>query len=630
MDDWRELERELTDDLDGHITFYEDADVLMAFLGHTLPPVPENVPADLPSGGQPQAFERLRTYISQCGGDAGNHGFDVICFSGPNSSLKGRYADRWAVREKPDGAIYKKQSGCDAKKKIVATAKRRGKQKKVEEPPIHYWEEIDIPVEVTEQKSDRLSKYKQAARYLWEVLCHQWGRHVAWSLLFFTADPPSAWLLACDHSQLLTCQLTPVSLARFLKWYIDASPLDRGYDIRYTHINGRITLKLSDDSEIELDRILKRACRLLGRNTHVAVFRDKEGKTYVVKDAWPQDHQEEEHLTELKNLGINGMPKLSDIQPTKDNFRVIMTKTGFTWTDLSLDSKKSAQSKRVSELASRRSDSHTSNLVNDQPALKRMKLDEPQKAFFRCHASLVLETYGETLYLQLPSLTPDLLVRVLGDCIDAHWECFDKAFILHGDITLENILVLSEGSVLTGSSTSTIVGCPIDLDYSYKLEENHQVIPSQRYTRSGAPAFICPWLLAQDRRPQRSYRTDLDSFFWCLLYCATFAGKRDNTTRKLDFLNQKGGCENFPDLKIATLVPSGFRKVLEEFHPDFQTPQFQTLIRGFAEEASLPLFKWHVQLVDEDEPAVDYKTMCDLHQKIAALIESYWSTEEDD
>jgi len=89
-------------------------------------------------------------------------------------------------------------------------------------------------------------------------------------------------------------------------------------------------LKLSNGSEITLHTVLMRDCRLLGRNTHVAVFRDKEGKTYVVKDAWPQDHQEEERLTELKNLGINGMPKLSDIQPTKDNFRAVVTKTGFT------------------------------------------------------------------------------------------------------------------------------------------------------------------------------------------------------------------------------------------------------------------------------------------------------------
>ena len=635
-----DLEKELTDDLENHIGLYRDADTLMVGLGlglRPLPPAPANVPVDLPSGTQHQAIEHLRTYISKCGGDTSNHGFDAICFSGPNSSVKGHYADAWAVREKPDGAICKIQSGCDAEKKSVgveaAAAEGEGKQKTVEKPQNHCWEEIDIPVEITGQKSGHLSKFKQAVRYLWEVLCHQWGRHIAWCLLFFTADPPSAWLLACNHGQLLTCPLTPVSLACFLKWYIDASPADRGYDIRYAHIDGRITLKLSNGSEITLHDehdILMRDCRLLGRNTHVAVFRDKKGKNYVVKDAWPQDRREEESLTELKNLGINGMPKLNDIQPTKDDFRVVINKTGFTWAYLPLDSKKSTRSKRVSELAFQSSD----NLIgpSDQPALKRMKLDDPPDIFLRCHVSLVLETYGETLYSRLPKLTPDVLVRVLGDCIDAHWECFDKAFILHGDITLHNILVLPEGSALTGSSTSTIVGCPIDLDYSYKLDENHQVLPSQRYTRSGAPAFICPWLLDQDRRPQRSYRTDLDSFFWCFLYCATFAGNRDKTARMMDSLNEKISNRDLIYFKNSALIAFGFNKILKEFHPDFQTPQFQTLIRSFAKEVSLPLFRWHGQLVDEDEPepAVDYKTMCDLHQKIAALIKSYWSTEERD
>jgi len=609
----------------------------MVTLGlRTLPPVPANVPADLPSGTQDQAIKHLRKYISQCGGDAGNHGFDAICFSGRNSSLKDRHPDRWAVQEKPDGAIYKKQSGCDAEEETVeaATAEGGGKQKTVEKSQTHCWEDIDIPVEVTGQKSGHLSKFKQAVRYLWEVLYHQWGRHIAWSLLFFTTDPTSAWLLACNHGQLLTCPLTPVSLARFLNWYIDASLADRGYDIRYTHIDGRTTLKLSNGSEIVLDKILMRDCRLLGRNTHVAVFHDKEGKTYVVKDAWPQDHREEERLTELKTLGINGMPKLSGNQPIKDSFQVVVTKNAFTWAKLPLDSKKSIRSKRVAELTPQSSSNlqSSSSLIgpSDEPAHKRIKLDELQGNFLRCHASLVLETYGETLYSRLEFLTPDLLVQVLGDCINTHWECFDKALILHGDITLHNILVLPEGSALTGSSTSTIVGCPIDLDYSYKLDENHQVLPSQRYTRSGAPAFICPWLLAQDRRPQRSYRTDLDSFFWCFLYCATYAGNRDKTARVLDFLNEKRDYRDVVVMKGDVLLPIRFKKILGEFHPDFQTPRFQTLIRGFAEELSIPLFRWHVGLADEDEPAVDYKTMCDLHQKIAALIKSYWPTEEGD
>ena len=159
-----------------------------------------------------------------------NHRFDAVCFNGPNPSLKGRYADSWAVQEKPDGAIYQKQAGCDIGKIAKPTIAKDGeKQKTVKEPQTYYWEGV------TGQKS---SKFK---RYLWEVLCHQWGRHIAWSLLFFTTNPSSAWLLACNHGQLLTCPLTAVSLTRFLKWYTNASLLDRGYDIRYTYIDNQIT-----------------------------------------------------------------------------------------------------------------------------------------------------------------------------------------------------------------------------------------------------------------------------------------------------------------------------------------------------------------------------------------------------
>ncbi len=100
----------------------------------------------------------------------------------------------------------------------------------------------------------------------------------------------------------------------------------------------------------------------------------------------------------------------------------------------------------------------------------------------------------------------------------------------------------------------------------------------------------------------------------------------------LDFLNEKRDYKDVVAMKVDVLIPSNLNDIPGEFQPDFQTPRFQTLIRGFAKEVSLPLFRWPAELVDEDEPepAADYKTMCDLHQKIAALIKSYWSTEEGD
>ena len=77
-----DLEKELTDDLEHHIAICEDIDTLIFSLIRTSSPVPSDVPADvpagLPSGSQPQAIEHLKTYISECGGDAGNHGFDAI------------------------------------------------------------------------------------------------------------------------------------------------------------------------------------------------------------------------------------------------------------------------------------------------------------------------------------------------------------------------------------------------------------------------------------------------------------------------------------------------------------------------------------------------------------------------
>ena len=118
----QDLEMELTDDLEHHIALFMDMNTLMLGLNRTLPPVPADVPDGLPSGKQPQAIEHLGTYISKCGGDAG--GFDVIGFSGRNSSLKGHRPDRWAVQEKPDGAIYKTNPGATRRRKLEESRKQ--------------------------------------------------------------------------------------------------------------------------------------------------------------------------------------------------------------------------------------------------------------------------------------------------------------------------------------------------------------------------------------------------------------------------------------------------------------------------------------------------------------------------
>ena len=96
-------------------------------------------------------------------------------------------------------------------------------------------------------------------------------------------------------------------------------------------------------------------------------------------------------------------------------------------------------------------------------------------------------------------------------------------------------------------------------------------------------------------------------------------------SKKLDFLNKKTDSDSLLSQKALNLLV--FDRVLVDFHPDFQTVRFQTLVRGFAQEVSIPLLRWYIG-DDKDELAVDFKTMCDLHQKIVALIKSYWSTDD--
>ncbi|EEB89257.1 hypothetical protein MPER_12664 [Moniliophthora perniciosa FA553] len=133
------------------------------------------------------------------------------------------------------------------------------------------------------------------------------------------------------------------------------------------------------------------------------------------------------------------------------------------------------------------------------------KAMNPQKHYrivFREVASDIV-TYGST----------SKLVAVVRDALQAHQDAFEKARILHRDISSGNILITNEGK-----------GLLIDWEFSEHLDEVEKGRQTVSFDRNGTWAFMSARLLQAPVTPgQPIYHTlqdDLESFYHVLSWIA--------------------------------------------------------------------------------------------------------------
>ncbi|EPQ50000.1 hypothetical protein GLOTRDRAFT_134358 [Gloeophyllum trabeum ATCC 11539] len=127
-------------------------------------------------------------------------------------------------------------------------------------------------------------------------------------------------------------------------------------------------------------------------------------------------------------------------------------------------------------------------------AIATTKLEEHQ------HYRLVLDVIGEPLD-KAPSSRA--IVKGILDALIAHWEAFDKAKILHRDLSPGNIIFTETGH-----------GILIDWDLCRSVDSQEA---ARIRGHTGTWQFISYELL-QDPEKQHSLQDDLQSAFWILLY----------------------------------------------------------------------------------------------------------------
>ncbi|KAH9953895.1 hypothetical protein BC827DRAFT_1379725 [Russula dissimulans] len=122
------------------------------------------------------------------------------------------------------------------------------------------------------------------------------------------------------------------------------------------------------------------------------------------------------------------------------------------------------------------------------------------------HYRLVLKTLGRPLNTFRSTRQ---LCEVIRDAIEAHTAAYEKAQILHRDVSAGNILIADDGS-----------GMLIDWDLSKKVIKDVDR-EARSHSRTGTWQFISISRLRDPSTRPHEVSDDLESFFWVLLYEVT-------------------------------------------------------------------------------------------------------------
>ncbi|ELR03781.1 hypothetical protein GMDG_01310 [Pseudogymnoascus destructans 20631-21] len=158
------------------------------------------------------------------------------------------------------------------------------------------------------------------------------------------------------------------------------------------------------------------------------------------------------------------------------------------------------------------------------------------------------------------------LLEVFHDAIKAHRSLYQDGGILHRDIAASNIII-----VPPTTSAESPKGMLIDLDTAWDTARG----PTPQGSMVGTSPFMAIGALeAHVQNNPRTYRHDLESFFYVFLFIAicpreedgTKAEELPRTSRLLQWRQHKQQQVR----KTADMGEKGFEAVLEEFSPEFK------------------------------------------------------------
>ncbi|KIX01031.1 uncharacterized protein Z518_10097 [Rhinocladiella mackenziei CBS 650.93] len=437
------------------------------------------------------------------------------------------------------------------------------------------WAHVELIFKHTRSSLQKApEKFLQWLRSAWNIFYHQPFRRHIYGILFLQ---PYALITYVDHgcagySEPLDFVKNPQHtqfLTDFLADFI-AEPEHRGRDPHVTAHgkDGSIFIEHAGIKWAEVfDGLLCYRPRVFKRNLRVSRVHpiDFPEDKWVMKNTWeeilenPSPPAEEEVLRILVEANVRGLPQLHEscrstikhihnIEPLSDNVKTSSDKTKISSDNIKVSSDNMevltskfppncenalaaitnrimmvVESGFVSKRTSKSNLSGVSSGITDKefvfPDRERKKFSNECIDVRRRRARLII-SYCQPLKEAMRNAQPKELMRTIRDAMIVYYEAYKRPEpgFLHGDISIENIMVPVEETQLTGGLThETLRGTLIDWNLCFTADGR----ASSRSIRSGTPAFMAPSLLRDKPVTRRTLGHDMESFFAVMLWVAS-------------------------------------------------------------------------------------------------------------
>ncbi|KIX02134.1 uncharacterized protein Z518_08073 [Rhinocladiella mackenziei CBS 650.93] len=416
------------------------------------------------------------------------------------------------------------------------------------------WAHVELVFEHTQSPVQKASeKFLQWLRSAWNVFYHQPLRHYLYGVLFLKSY---ALITYVDHgcagySEPLDFVKKPEHtqfLADFLADFI-ADPEHRGRDPHVTahQQDGSIFIEYAGIkwAEVPDSLLCYRPC-VFGRHLRVTRVHpaDSPNDKWVMKDAWeekvehPSPPPEEEVISILVEANVRGIPQLHEscrsttegsdnVEASGDNMEVLTSEFPPNCENaLAAVTKQAMRAVEPSFVSGRTSKSRSFIVPTDTTGRELLQQAKgKRKRFSECtdvrrrRARLII-SYCQPLKEAMRNARPKELMRTIRDAMIVYYEAYKRPEhgFLHGDISIENIMVPVKETQLTGGLThKTLRGTLIDWNLCFTTDGR----ASSRNIRSGTVAFMAPRLLLDKPVARRTLGHDMESFFAVMLWVAS-------------------------------------------------------------------------------------------------------------
>ncbi|KAL4918925.1 hypothetical protein BDW62DRAFT_55592 [Aspergillus aurantiobrunneus] len=379
--------------------------------------------------------------------------------------------------------------------------------------------------------------------------------------------------------------IKPRRFVRVLAGYASMTQADLGLNT-FVQTDGRERFIICDNRKIILDdEPLAKKEEIFNRGTTCFRAKPHDGSewVYVVKFTWLHDQcsKEGELLRQANGYGVKGIPSVICYQNVEIDGRpdtIHTLRRGLKFVPLSIgdgegldstqdldrphsiepgwrpeSSKRQADHVSAQQSKTPRLGDNTLSPLDDETTTSDSPNSDNPTGEFRVgvHHCIVISPLGHPL----SECRSDIeLLTVIRDCIEAHESLFTKCSILHRDISYRNL-------VMVQNKDGQPEGCLIDFDMSDDLSSN----PEPAYMK-GIPVFMAIGAL-QGAMP--TYRHDLESFLYVLLFACTRPDRQPSTNRRW-----KEWCDSFQSnhgkAKLHLMDKDAFEYPLEEFTEAFE------------------------------------------------------------